>query len=183
MKFLVRVVCGVFVAMLSFHAVKAQVYVGGGWSLIQFSPSGLDETQGFGLMVQRQLDLKRDRFSLSPTLQANVLNQRIDNDVFAELYVSIGLASHLNYDLIRWGKFSFTPFIGPSVNWVMGLRNNPVEVAPRDVNFVRVGVDAGAALSYAFSEDFSLKFIPLIYTFGNQNYVQGNFFTLLFQIK
>ena len=161
---------------------KAQVYLGGGGVISQFSSAALEEYRGIGAIVQRQIYLKDSRLSLTPTLQGSWLTDKQYNENFSEFYTSVSVGVHLNYDLLSFNKFRFAPFAGPSFVWVTGTDAGVLAPVPQAVNFYRFGLEVGASMTYFHSEKFSIKLIPLTYTFSNKEFVQGNVLSLLFQI-
>jgi len=174
----------IFIVFISISQISnAQVYFGGGRDVIAFSPSGLDQHSGYGAILQRQFYLKESKFSLTPTLQGSVLTQRQYSESIPEFYTSVSLATHLNYDVVSTQKFRLTPFVGPSVFWITGLKSGGLLFDSGAVNFYRLGMEAGLSMTYIYSDNFSVKFIPLTYTRGNKEFVQGNVLSFLFQIK
>jgi hypothetical protein len=159
----------------------SQVYLGGAGVISQFSPSALEEYRGFGAIIQRQINLK-DRFSLTPTFQGNLLTDKQYLEFSPEFYTTVSLATHINYDIISTKKIKISPFVGPSFVWATGIRSGRVFLDQESINFYRLGLETGLSLAYVHSEKFSLKFIPLTYTWGTKDFVQGNLFSLLLQI-
>mgnify|MGYP006145524387 FL=1 len=159
----------------------SQVYLGGARVISQFSPSALEEYRGFGAIIQRQIYLK-DRISLTPTLQGNLLTDKQYLEFLPEFYTTLSLATHINYDIVSIQKIKISPFVGPSFIWATGLRSGGVVFDEEPVNFYRLGIETGLSISYIYSEKFSIKFIPLTYTWGNKDFVQGNILSFLFQI-
>ncbi|MCC5935867.1 MAG: hypothetical protein JJU34_01175 [Lunatimonas sp.] len=160
----------------------AQVYLGGGRTITQFSPSSLEEYRGFGAVVQRQVYLNDSKFSLTPTLQGSLLTDKLYLEFMPEFYATLALATHLNVDIVSSKKVRISPFAGPSFIWATGLRTGGVVYNDGPINFYRIGLEGGLALTYIQSEKFSVKLIPLTYTFGSRDFVQGNVLSLLFQI-
>jgi len=174
----------IFILFISIvHFSYAQVYLGGGRNVSAFSPSGLDQHSGYGAIIQRQFYLKESKFSFTPTLQGSVLTQRQYFESTPEFYSSVSMATHLNYDVISTQKFRLTPFVGPAVFWITGLKSGGILFDSGPVNFYRLGLDMGVSMTYIYSDNFSVKFIPLTYTRGNREFVQGNVLSFLFQIK
>ncbi len=173
-----------FICFIAFSQVSvAQVYLGGAGVISYFSPSGLDEYQGFAAIIQRQIYLNDSRFSLTPTLQGSLLNSRQYNQPYSEFYTSVTVGTHLNYDILSSEKFSITPFAGPSFIWITGTDGGVLALEPSPVNIYRLGLETGLSVTYVHSEHFSIKLIPLTYTWSDQDFRQGNVLSVLFQIK
>ncbi len=127
--------------------------------------------------------LKESNFSLTPTFQISMLTDKQYNEFSPEFYTSVSLGIHINYDLISYEKFRIIPFIGPSYFWVNGLRAGGLVLTPQQVDFHRMGVEGGFSFTYLHSERFSIKVFPLTYTWGTNDFVQGNMLGISFQIK
>lgn len=167
----------------AFNISNAQVFFGGNRVISQFSPASLDEYRGYGAMIQRQLYVDDSDFSLTPTFQLSMLSDKQYAEFLPEFYTSISIGLHLNYDVFSSKKFKFTPFTGPSFIWVTGLQSGTFLIEPQPTNFYRLGIEGGIALTYMHSEKFSLKLLPLTYTWGTNEFVQGSMFGIIFQIK
>jgi len=174
----------IVIVFVSFsNTLEAQVYLGGGRAVSLFTPASLDHQYGYGAILQRQIYLKESRFSLTPTLQGALLTNRQYFEYLPEYYTTVTLSTHLNYDVLSTNKFRITPFAGPSFIWATGLQAGGLVFDSLPVNFYRLGLEAGLSATYIYSENFSVKFIPLNYTWGTREYVQGNVLSFLFQIK
>ncbi|MGY6558309.1 MAG: hypothetical protein ACXIT9_03410 [Nitritalea sp.] len=163
-------------------ATFAQVYVGGTHVISQFGPSGLEEHTGFGALVQRQFYLQDSRFSLTPTLQGNLLNSRQSAELLSELHVTVSLATHINYDVVSTSKFRLTPFVGPALVYATGLRASNFVFEEMSLNFTRIGLETGVSFTYLHSDRFSIKCYPLTYMWGNKEFRQGNIASFIFQL-
>ncbi|GEM_PF-3475504 len=173
----------IFIILIAISQISyAQVYLGGGRVVSQFSPLTLDEHLGFGAIVQRQIYFKESKFSLTPTLQGSLLTGRQYSAFLPEFYTTVSVSTHINFDVISTKKFRITPFVGPSFIWATGLNAGGVIFDDEPVNFYRLGLEGGMSLTYVFSDKFSVKIIPLSYTWGTKDFVQGNVLSLLFQI-
>ncbi|EIM76374.1 hypothetical protein A3SI_10059 [Nitritalea halalkaliphila LW7] len=167
--------------ILGSQAVVAQVYLGGTYVNSEFGPSGLQVHNGFGALVQRQFYLQESRFSLTPTLQGNLLNSRQDREL-AELHMTISLATHINYDIVATPRFRLTPFVGPAFVYASGLRAQDLFFNETAINFTRIALETGFSFTYVHSDRFSIKCYPLTYMWGNSEFRQGNVATFIFQL-
>ncbi|WP_245802712.1 hypothetical protein [Belliella pelovolcani] len=156
--------------------------MGGGRTVSFFTPASQDQHYGYGAIIQRQIYLNDGKFSFTPTLQGSILTDKQYSLISPQIYASTTLGLHLNYDLLSIGKFRLTPFIGPSFIWATGLRSGSDFFENDTSNFYRSGLEGGVSLSYFFSDKFSMKVIPLTYTWGTKDFVQGDVLRFLFQI-
>lgn len=169
--------------VLAVNETTAQVFMGGNRVISQFTPASLDEYRGYGAVFQRQIDIKESNFSLTPTFQLSLLSDKQYTEFLPEFYTSISIGMQLNYDVFSAKKFKITPFAGPSFIWVTGLQSGAFLFEPQPVNFYRLGLEVGLAFTYIHSEKFSVKLLPLTYTWGVNEFVQGSMLSLLFQIN
>lgn len=174
----------IVIIFISFsYTLEAQVYLGGGRAVSFFTPSALDDQYGYGAIIQRQIYLEETKFSLTPTLQGALLTNRQYFEFLPEFYSTVTLSTHLNYDVLSTPSFRVTPFAGPSFIWATGLQAGGLVFDSSPTNFYRLGLEAGLSFTYIYSDKFSVKFIPINYTWGTREYVQANVLSFLFQIQ
>ena len=168
-----------FIVLLA-QPVLSQTYLGGGYTEFLNREISRYDAQGAVITVQREIALGDSRWQLSPTLQAGLLRDYFsDQDYFLNRTITLSVGSQVGYQLIRFKKLTVTPYVGPYAAWFSSVQGTNVIgeegiYLTESTNRWLGGVEVGASLSVAFTEQFGVKLTPLSAQIGNDGFRQGN---------
>ncbi len=168
--------------------VLSQTYLGGGYTEFLNREISRYDAQGAVITVQREITLGDSRWQLSPTLQAGLLRDYFpDQNYFLNRTVTLSVGSLVGYQLIRFKKLTVVPYVGSYVAWFSSVQGTNVIgeegiYLTESTNRWLGGVEVGASLSVAFSEQFGVKVTPLSAQISNDGFRQGMLFLLAVRI-
>ena len=168
--------------------VLSQTYLGGGYTEFLNREISRYDAQGIAMTVQREIVLGDSRWQLSPTLQAGLLRDYFpDQDYFLNRTVTLSVGSLVGYQLIRFKKLTVVPYAGPYAAWFSSVQGTNVTgeegiYLTESTNRWLGGVEVGASLSFAFTEQFGVKVTPLSAQISNDGFRQGMLFLLAVRI-
>ncbi len=166
------------IALLA-QPVFSQTYLGAGYTEFLKRDISRYDAQGAVITVQREVTLGDSRWQLSPTLQAGLLRDYFpDQDYFLNRTVTLSLSSQVGYQLVRFKKLTVTPNAGPYAAWFSSVLGTNVIgeegiYLAESTNRWLGGVEVGASLSVAVTEQFGVKVTPLSAQIGNDGFRQG----------
>lgn len=173
------------IALLAQPAV-GQTYLGGGYTWFISTKTSFYDVQGGAIALQREVTLGDSRWQVAPTLQVGFLYEGTEGDFFLNRTTTLSLSPSVAYELIRFKKFTFAPYVDPYATWFSSVQGYSLLsegfYAVERTNRWIGGVEVGAALSIAFTEHFSIKLTPLNAQLGNSGFRQG-MVLLLFRIN
>ncbi len=169
--------------------VFSQTYLGAGYTeFLKRETSGYD-AQGAVITVQREITLGNSRWQIAPTLQAGLLRDYFpDQDYFLNRTVTLSLGPLVGYQLVRFKKFTLTPYAGPYAAWFSSVQGTNVGFGEEDIYLVEStnrwlgGVEVGASLSFAFTDQFGMKVTPVSGQISNDGFRQGALLLLAVRI-
>ena len=176
-----------FIVLLA-QPVLSQTYLGGGYTEFLNREIYRYDAQGAVITVQREIALGDSRWQLSPTLQAGLLRDYFpDQDYLLNRTVTLSVGPLVGYQLIRFKKLTVTPYAGPYAAWFSSVQGTNVIgeegiYLTESTNRWLGGVEVGASLSVAFTEQFGVKLTPLSAQIGNDGFRQGMLFLLAVRI-
>ena len=171
------------------QSVMGQTYLGGGYTEFFNRKIIKHDAQGGAISLQREMTLGDSRWQLAPIFQAGLLRDYMpEDDFFLNRTVTLSVSPLVAYQLIRFKKFTFAPYVGPYVGWFTSLTGTNVGFGEQDIYLVEKdtrwlgGVEVGASFSFAFTEQFGMKLTPISAQLGNNGFRQGMLLLLAVRI-
>ncbi len=174
MKVNSKILLLILIACLTAPLASAQVYVGAGYIESLFlEVSTVDDAHGFNISIQKVQRLGSSRWRAEPGLQLGFLYSNIGRNFQPSYANTLSLTPAVSYDIIKARWITLTPYAGPFVNWITGMKAGDLLFKPEQYNAWFVGVEIGLGIYLSFSENFSVKLVPFSYQTGNKLYRQG----------
>jgi hypothetical protein len=170
----------VFTCLLSF-SLSAQTYIGAGFGYASLPSIGNDDVNGLSLNIQKQFRLDSGRWSISPSVQIGLLTPQIERDFYKLYATTLSIAPNISYDIIKTKHFVLSPYAGPFVGWLRGLRSGTIISDPVYLNEITYGLEVGLSFLIVVNDNLQLKILPIHLQYGNDDFRQGSI-SLLFKL-
>ena len=165
-----------------------QTYLGGGYSNLISVKTSVYDAWGEAITLQREFALGNSRWQVNPTFHMGLLYADEAGGPFYNHTTTLSISPHVAYQLIRFKKIAFAPYVGPYLAWHNSLEEgfpynsgDDLYLVTRGNRWVK-GAEVGASISVAFTEQFSVKLTPLSVQLGNDGFRQG-LYLLTFRIN
>lgn len=174
--------CGVvftLLFLLGFFGVHGQVYVGLGYAEAQLSSSGIDDTRGLAITIQKPYAFQNlEKWSFDPSLKIAILNSRADEDFNPSMSTTLGFSPLFSYKLLKFSWLEVAPFGGPYVLWLNWLKGD-MDLPTRSSysGEILYGLELGLHMDFKVNDKLSIRLTPFSYQW-NEDYFRQGFITV-----